>query len=116
MAALGVFAWSFFTAGDAELIGTTIGLAVGVLTVVLLTRWEPGVTSISRWFRCDAYGFGIAMAGFVIHLLASGGWMLPGTMALPAVLLGVSLASYSSAFAATATSQPGTVLSWQRWR
>jgi hypothetical protein len=116
LAALGVFAWSFFTAGDAELIGTIIGLTVGVLTVVLLTRWEPGATSMSKWFRCDAYGFGIAMAGFVIHLLASGGWMLPGTMALPAVLLGVWLASSSGALAAIATSQPGAVLSWPRWR
>jgi hypothetical protein len=116
LAALGVFAWSFFTAGDAALIGTTIGIGVGVLTVVLLTRWQPGAASMSKWFRWDAYGFGVAMAGFVIHLMASGGWMLPGTMALPAVLLGVSLASYARPGAEIAPSHPGAVQPSQHWR
>lgn len=116
LAALGAFAWSFFTAGDAALIGTTIGIGVGVLTVVLLTRWQPGATSVSTWFRWDAYGFGVALAGIVIHLMASGGWMLPGTMALPAVLLGVSLASCSRPGAGIAPSHLGAVHPLQRWR
>jgi O-antigen ligase len=91
VAALGVFLWSFFRAGDLELGAASVSLVVAVALVLACTRWEPARRAIAHWLESDLTVFAIAIGAFGIHLLASGGWMLPGTMTIPMVLLGLWL-------------------------
>jgi O-antigen ligase len=88
LASVGVLIWSLFRASDAELAATCFGVLVSVALAIGWTRWHPGTKSIDAFLGSDLYVFGVAVGAFTIHLLASGGWMLPGTMTLPMVLFG----------------------------
>lgn len=91
VAALGVFLWSFFRSGDLELGAMSVSLVVAVALALACTRWKPARSAIEHWLESDLTVFAIAIGAFGIHLLASGGWMLPGTMTIPMVLLGLWL-------------------------
>ncbi|MFN7731815.1 MAG: O-antigen ligase family protein, partial [Pirellula sp.] len=95
-ASLGVFLWSFFRSGDLELGATSVSLTVAVALVLACTRWEPARGAVEHWLKSDLTLFAIAIGAFGIHLLASGGWMLPGTMTIPMVLLGLWLSDAMS--------------------
>ena len=87
--ALGIFVWSFFTAGDLELVATIAVVTLGFAAAITACR-SQAVTRISqRFVRHGSYAIAVALVAFMVHLLASGGWMLPGTMILPMILTGL---------------------------
>lgn len=89
LASVGVLIWSLFRDSDAELAATCFGVLMSVALAIGWTRWHPGTKSIDAFLGGDLYVFGVAVGAFTIHLLASGGWMLPGTMTCPMVLFGL---------------------------
>jgi hypothetical protein len=95
-AALGFFTWSFFTAGDMELVATIAVVTIGFAAAITACR-SQAITGIShRFMRHGSYALAVALLAFVVHLLASGGWMLPGTMIVPMLLVGLLLSNTSN--------------------
>lgn len=91
--AFSFFTWSFFTAGDLELFATIAVVTIGVATAITACR-NQAIHRISRRFvRHGSYAVAVALLAFMVHLLASGGWMLPGTMILPMLLVGLLLSN-----------------------
>jgi len=90
-AALGFFTWSFFTAGDMELIATIAMVAIGFATAMMACRSQAITRMTRRFVRHGSYAIAVALLAYMVHLLASGGWMLPGTMILPMLLTGLLL-------------------------
>lgn len=114
-AALGVFLWSFFRSGDLELGAASVSLTVAVALVLACTRWEPARGAVEHWLESDLTLFAIAIGAFGIHLLASGGWMLPGTMTIPMVLLGMWLSDAMTGKAGQTTGNAPWLVGLRPW-
>ena len=95
-AALGFFTWSFFTAGDMELVATIAVVTIGFAAAIVACRSQAIAGISHRFMRHGSYALAVALLAFVVHLLASGGWMLPGTMIVPMLLVGLLLSNTSN--------------------
>jgi O-antigen ligase len=87
-----VFLFAFFTAGDLELYGTAIVLAGALAFGVWLTRSPATSASVYLLVKNHPFLFLVSFLGVLVHFLASGGWMFPGTMVSPAIALGLWIA------------------------
>jgi len=83
---LGALAYHFFTSDDELFYSVLTFVGLGTTTYVCLERfkWKVGDTSIRS--ACMVAAFVM-----LVHLCASGGWMLPGTMNSVCVLAGIGL-------------------------
>jgi len=83
---MGALAYHFFTSDDELFYSVLIFVGLGTATYVCLAR--------SKWMVGDSsIGIACLVAAFVmlVHLCASGGWMLPGTMNSVCVLAGIGI-------------------------
>jgi hypothetical protein len=104
LSALFVLAFAFLTVGDDELIGTSLALVGASAFGIWLAR-NPSVSeSVLTIVRDKPVLFYVAWIVSLVHLLASGGWMLPGTMAGPILALGLFIGSIGRGV----TAQSGT--------
>ena len=113
LSALFVLAFAFFTVGDDELIGTSLALVGASAFGIWLVRNPSASESVLTIVRDKPVLFYVAWIASLVHLLASGGWMLPGTMAGPILSLGLFIGSIgrgsgslSGSVATSATPQP----------
>jgi O-antigen ligase len=88
IASILVFLFAFFTAGDLEFYGTAIVLAGALAFGVWLTRSPAASASVYLLVKNHPVLFLVSFLGVLVHFLASGGWMFPGTMVSPAIALG----------------------------
>ncbi|MCY3006378.1 MAG: O-antigen ligase family protein [Planctomycetota bacterium] len=92
IAAILVFLYAFFTAGDLELYGTAIVLAGASAFGYWLTRNPAAVASVHLLVKNQPILLLVSFLGVMVHFLASGGWMFPGTMISPAIAMGLWIA------------------------
>jgi len=83
---MGALAYHFFTSDDELFYSVLIFVGLGTITYVCLERlkWQVGDSSIR--IACMVAAFVM-----LVHLCASGGWMLPGTMNSVCVLAGIGI-------------------------
>ncbi len=93
LSALSVLVFAFLTVGDDELIGTSLALVGACAFGIWLLRNPSAGESVLTIVRDKPVLFYIAWIVSLVHLLASGGWMLPGTMAGPILSLGLFIGS-----------------------
>lgn len=86
-----VFAYAFFTAGDQEMIGTTLAIIASSAIAYWFTT-ESASASVQRLVMRQPVLLLVSFLGVMVHFLASGGWMFPGTMIAPMVAMGLWLA------------------------
>lgn len=92
VSALVIFIYSFLRIpSDSEVIGTGLSLAIAGLFGYWLSRPQPGA-SVQMFVKDHPVLLLVSFLGVMIHFLASGGWMLPGTMIAPMLALGLWLA------------------------
>jgi hypothetical protein len=101
-----VFLFAFFTAGDLELYGTAIVLAGALAFGVWLTRSPAASASVYLLVKNHPLLFLASFLGVLVHFLASGGWMFPGTMVSPAIALGLWIAGANWAESTQTLGQP----------
>ena len=104
-----VFLFAFFTAGDLELYGTAIVLAGALAFGVWLTRSPAASASVYLLVKNHPLLFLVSFLGVLVHFLASGGWMFPGTMVSPAIALGLWIAGANWAESTQTLGQPSTI-------
>ena len=104
-----VFLFAFFTAGDLELYGTAIVLAGAFAFGVWLTRSPAASASVYLLVKNHPLLFLVSFLGVLVHFLASGGWMFPGTMVSPAIALGLWIAGANWAESTQTLGQPSTL-------
>jgi hypothetical protein len=104
--------WSIFTDSDERLLGILVSLAAFAGSAVLWSRWPDAETSAHRLVKNSA-AMGVAFAVILVHGLASGGWMLPGTMSLGMLVVGLSLAEANPV--ALENSRPDSACPWFDW-
>lgn len=93
LSGLFVLGFAFFTVGDEELVGTALA-AVGASGLgVWIARNGSASESILGIVRDKSVLFYVSFVATLVHLLASGGWMLPGTMVGPILALGLFIGS-----------------------
>ncbi len=93
LSGLFVLGFAFFTVGDQELVGTALA-AVGACGLgIWLVRNPAASESVLGIVRDKSVLFYVAFIATLVHLLASGGWMLPGTMVGPILALGLFIGS-----------------------
>jgi hypothetical protein len=91
VACAGLMSWCFFTVGDNQLIGALFAVLAAIATAMVLSRSAPLKASVHHLVQRDTGPCAVGVGVWMIHFLASGGWMLPGTMATVMVLIGLSL-------------------------
>jgi hypothetical protein len=106
IASILVFLFAFFTAGDLELYGTAIVLAGALAFGVWLTRSPAASASVYLLVKNHPLLFLVSFLGVLVHFLASGGWMFPGTMVSPAIALGLWIAGANWAESTQTLGQP----------
>jgi hypothetical protein len=95
VSALCVFIYAFLRIpSDSEVIGTGLSLAIAGLFGYWLCRPKPNA-SVQLFVKKHPVLLLVSFLGVMIHFLASGGWMLPGTMIAPMIALGLWLAGAS---------------------
>ena len=104
-----VFLFAFFTAGDLELYGTAIVLAGALAFGIWLTRSPAASASVYVFVKNHPLLFLVSFLGVLVHFLASGGWMFPGTMVSPAIALGLWIAGANWAESPQSLGQPSTL-------
>ena len=104
-----VFLFAFFTAGDLELYGTAIVLAGALAFGVWLTRSPAASASVYLLVKNHPLLFLVSFLGVLVHFLASGGWMFPGTMVSPAIALGLWIAGANWAESTQTLGQPSAL-------
>jgi len=114
-----VFAYAFFTSGDQELIGTALAI-IACLAVASWFNTQRASASVQSLVLKQPVLLLVSFLGVMVHFLASGGWMFPGTMIAPMVAMGLWLAGSkwldapeASASLSKAVSKPS---SWSRWQ
>ncbi len=96
VAALGVLAWNFFMAGDSQLLAAALAVLTASATGVILLHIPAYSASVQRLVQDDGESPSLAwqaamITTLMIHLMASGGWMLPGTMAMATLVTGLGI-------------------------
>jgi hypothetical protein len=87
--AIGILMWSLFTASDQGLVGTLLAVAAAAVMATAGSIWRPMTTSVHLLVQ-NASLLWMIFGVVLIHGLASGGWMLPGTMGIAMMALGLS--------------------------
>jgi O-antigen ligase/proteasome lid subunit RPN8/RPN11 len=85
-----VLAWIFIVDSGDRLVGAILAMAVSAMAASAGTWWSVARTSVQSLVQKGS-ALWIAFAVMLIHFLASGGWLLPGTMSMGALVLGVCL-------------------------
>jgi O-antigen ligase len=86
---MGILVWSLFTASDQGLVGTLLAVAAAAAMAIAGSIWRPMTTSVHQLVQ-NAGLLWMIFGVVLIHGLASGGWMLPGTMGIAIMALGLS--------------------------
>ena len=92
VSAFAIFLVAFFRVGDQELLGTALALALACGLAYWLSGSQSSA-SVQSFVLSHPVLFLVSFLGVMIHFLASGGWMLPGTMIAPMVSMGLWIAS-----------------------
>ena len=85
---MGALAYHFFTSDDELFYSVLTFVGLGTTTYFCLERFEWKVGDSSIRIACMVAAFVM-----LVHLCASGGWMLPGTMNSVCVLAGIGIGS-----------------------
>jgi O-antigen ligase len=88
--AIGILTWSLFTSSDQGLIGILLAVVAAAATAIAASIWRPMTTSVQHIVQ-DASLLWSVFAVVLIHGLASGGWLLPGTMGMAMTALGLAM-------------------------
>ena len=111
--ALGVFVYAFLRIpSDLEVIGTSASLIIAGLFGYWLSRPQVS-TSVQSFVANHPVLLLVSFLGVMIHFLASGGWMLPGTMIAPMIAMGLWLAGNSWREQPEPTNKTPRPSSWQ---
>ncbi|MFN6398801.1 MAG: O-antigen ligase family protein [Planctomycetota bacterium] len=92
LCAIAVFMVAFFRVGDLELVGTAVAIALAFGSAYWLSREQPSA-SVQAFVLSHPVLFLVSFLGVMVHFLASGGWMFPGTMIAPMLAMGMWIAS-----------------------
>jgi hypothetical protein len=87
---LSLIAWSLMVDSDERQVGALIAFAASAIAGGVGSRWSSAITSAQLLVQ-NRPALGIAFAVVLVHLLASGGWLLPGTMSLTMLAVGLCL-------------------------
>ena len=91
LSAVLIFVYAFFTAGDLELFGTAIAIAIAAVFGYWLHK-DHASASVQSLVANQPGLLLVSFLGVLVHFLASGGWMFPGTMIAPMVAMGLWIA------------------------
>lgn len=82
--------WIFIVDSGDRLVGSILAMVASGLVAVAGTWWSAAKTSVQSLVQKGS-ALWIAFAVMLIHFLASGGWLLPGTMSMGISVLGLCL-------------------------
>lgn len=82
--------WSYVTASDERSLGTVIAFAVSAAIAALVSPWIGSSTSAQPLVQSSVVLW-LVFVVQLVHGLASGGWLLPGTMGIGMIAIGLAL-------------------------
>lgn len=86
----GLLTWSLFTDSDERLLGTFLASLASIAAAIYCNVRSTRETSVHRFVQSSQVLW-VVFAAMLIHELASGGWMLPGTMGLAMLAIGLAV-------------------------